>query len=139
MRRLRRLLLWGFAALAAVAAVNAAAFCFHMVVPWTVVLDGTPGSCRVNQRMSRRNVRIACGSPKATGWPRFSRSGDFFDVHPTKCAAPCEAIGDSVVFYDCNDRVAEVRKPGEGWCEVDGHNLVETDGAQQGAAPDNHR
>jgi hypothetical protein len=142
MRRRRRLLLWSLVALATIVAVNAGAFYFRMIVPWTVMLDRSPGSCRVYQRMPRRDVRLACGPPTAIGYPRFSGSGDFFEFQlPTKCAAPCEAIGNRVVFYDCHDRVALVRRPGEDWCAVDGHPLNETssNGAEQGAAPDSQR
>jgi hypothetical protein len=76
--------------------------------PWTVARAGG-ASCRLEAGTARPDVLVRCGAPDATGGqPKRGRSGpELINM----CAAPCDRYGDKVLFFDCDNRLAEV----EGW------------------------
>lgn len=84
---------------------------WHVVVPWKIVIDRSGRDCSVYQRMPRQSVYSTCGLPRESGNSIKAGSGDFFSSRV--CGGTCDVIGNRVIFYDCEDRVAWTKLKGE--------------------------
>jgi hypothetical protein len=70
---------------------------------WQILSANGSLSCTVKKGWSAAEVKQACGDPaKEGGQPKVASGWTTF------CSAPCELRDRSLVFYDCDGKVARV-------------------------------
>lgn len=99
---------WNIAGLFSLAV--AAGACSGERGPWTVETASGPGTCSVQQGMTRSNVITACGTPTRQG-DQPKRAGGPQGM----CSAPCDLYAKQLLLYGCDGGLSEVEKTTGEW------------------------